>query len=119
MLPTRIESHLTRFLLTTVPSDSGDLLFLPPGTRQRQRQHAHSEGEEKRVSGGAGDTLQVLGRSKAHRHNLLADTVIPAEIGRMVSSRRRAQHPGVTRIPFCQSLAPLLDSAHGTPDRQG
>jgi hypothetical protein len=56
---------LTRFLLTTVPSDSGDLLFLPPGTRQRQRQQAHSEGEEKRVSGGAGRGARQRDRLRA------------------------------------------------------
>src|SRR6266566_5873370 len=28
-------------------------------------------------------TLQILGRSKAHLHNLLCDTDIPAEVGRM------------------------------------
>jgi hypothetical protein len=68
----------------------------------------HGEGSRAKLEAQA-PAVCVLWRRKAHLHNPLDDANIPAEVGRLVRSRARAQQSGVMGITFCQSLAPFLD----------
>src|SRR6266581_3663120 len=66
-----------------------------------------------------GHPFQMFWRRKAHLHNTLDDTDIPAKVGRMMCPRVGTEHKGVMGITRCEPFAPFLDPTERTSDDLG